>query len=190
MPVDDGQRGGARRPAKEHVIEAEIAVGDRSGARLRRQIARKARAQGTGHGDVVTAQPIGVALEVGVHGRIPKAQGGRSPPRFIKPAKEIVAFEGLIPPARAMKMSRLLEGEGRIIGATAPELIALLRRRHILHHKQELVGVLVDFAEVEGGNTDPQGGRQFPVETHFFQVVLERNARLPAGRVVRGELPH
>ena len=89
-----------------------------------------------------------------------------------------------------MQMGRLFHRERGVIGATAPELIPLLRRRHVLHHEEKFVGFLINGPEVEGGNAHREGRGQLAVEAHLLQVVLQRDARLPAGGVIGRKFPH
>ena len=65
----------------------------------------------------------------------------------------------------------------------AGDLIALLRRRQILHQQHEVAGVCVPFAVIAAGHTNVDRRRDLEVEADLSLVVAQRDPGGPAGRV-------
>ena len=165
-------------------------MGNRARTGLGGEVGGEARPQSAGKSDVLRAQTLNITHEIGLHGRVPERQRTRGPGVLVEPTKKVVAAKGRIVPARSMQMGRLLHGQGRVIGAAAPELIPLFRRCHVLHHEEKFVGFLIDGPEVEGGDAHGEGGGQLSIKAHLFKVVLQRDARLPTGGVIGGKFSH
>jgi hypothetical protein len=89
-----------------------------------------------------------------------------------------------------VQLRSLVHHQEGLLHRHAAQLVALLGRCQVFHHEHEVVRLLVDVGEEDARCVDQRRARKVLVELHLAQVVVERNAGLPALDALGGELAH
>jgi hypothetical protein len=96
--------------------------------------------------------------------------------------------ERRVTPTRRVQLRELGERERRLRDGAPRQLVALHRRRHVLHQEEKLLAAASMSASQTRGGSDGDGGRHLAIELDLFPVALLRGTRGAAHGIVGREL--